>query len=162
MPHPSKTTRKKSPKPNKRPKKPQVPLDAKRTNLQEVARRGRLLRGMGGSNALLFQSDIIKKGWAIMKVFEGKDRQGNLTYFEIPNTFFGRKSLIKAIKKINGATIIAIAIKDDTFCTFKFGSKVFEIMEPFGDNSHFHISEEFAQNSKELIMLKDYFSTYRQ
>ena len=98
-----------------------------------------------------------------MKIFEGKDKQENLIYFEIQNTFFfGRRELIKAIKKLNGAEIISTSIRDDLFCIFKFGSKVFEVLEPFGDNSRYHISEEIAKNSKELLSLKEYFFTYKQ
>jgi len=97
-----------------------------------------------------------------MKIFDGKDEQGNLSYFEISNTFFGRRSAIEAIKKLSGVEIISITKYDDIFCVFEFGSKVFEIMEPFGDNSRFHISEEIAQSSQELVTIKEYFSTYRQ
>lgn len=97
-----------------------------------------------------------------MKIFEGKDERGNLAYFEIPNTFFGRTDFIKAIKKLGGAKIISITKHDDIFCIFEFGSKVFEIMEPFGDSSRFHISEKIARSSQELKTIKEYLSTYGQ
>ncbi len=29
---------------------------------------------------------------------------------------------------------------DDTFCVFRLGGKTFELWEPFGDNSRFHVA----------------------
>ena len=93
-----------------------------------------------------------------MRVYEGKNKQGDLVYFEISNTFSGRKSLVKAIRNLSGAKIISTTERDDIFCRFRFGSRVFGIMEPFGDNSRFHISEEIAQKSIELTSIKEYFA----
>lgn len=96
-----------------------------------------------------------------MKIYDGKNSNGEFIYFEIPNTFLSRKVAIKIIKKIPNVEIIEEEIKDDAFCIFKLGEKIFEIMEPFGDNSRYHIGEKVAQNSNEIKTIRQIFLDYK-
>lgn len=96
-----------------------------------------------------------------MKIYDGKNDHGELIYFEIPNIFLSRRAAIKIIKNIPDAEIIEEEIKDDVFCTFKLGENIFEIMEPFGDNSRYHIGEKIAQNSDGLKTIRQIFLDFR-
>ncbi len=96
-----------------------------------------------------------------MKIFEGHDTDGQLVYFEVPNTLLSRKAAVKIIKEIPNVEILKNYKRDDIFCTFKLGNRVFEIMEPFGDNSRYYIGEPIAQSSEELKMIKEKFSTHK-
>jgi len=97
-----------------------------------------------------------------MKIYEGKDENGKLLYFEVPNTFLFRSSAIKVINSIPGVEILSKTKRNDVFCTFSLGNRIFEIMEPFGDNSRFHIGEKEAKESNELETIENYFSAYKQ
>lgn len=69
--------------------------------------------------------------------------------------------LLKIIKAIPDVKILEENKRDDVFCIFKLGDKVFEIMEPFGDNSRFHIGEPNVKSSKELQLIKEKFSAHK-
>ena len=96
-----------------------------------------------------------------MKIYEGHDEQGKLVYFEVPHLFLSRRTAIKIVKGIPGVEVIEENMRDDAFCTFKLGNRIFEIWEPFGDNSRFHIGEVPIQNSNELEIIKQRFSIYK-
>jgi hypothetical protein len=96
-----------------------------------------------------------------MKLFEEHNEEGELVYFEVPNTFLSRKSAVKIIKGIPNVVILKEEKREDVFCTFRLGDKVFEIMEPFGDNSRYHIGEAQIQNSRELEIIKQEFSVHK-
>ena len=95
-----------------------------------------------------------------MKIYEGLNDKGQLAYFEVSNGFLTRKSAVGIIREIPGAQIIKVEIGKDTFCIFKLGGRVFELMEPFGDSSRFHIGEPSVRYSPELLLLKDKFSAH--
>lgn len=96
-----------------------------------------------------------------MKIYEGYNDSGELIYFEISNTFLPRKFAVKIIKKIPHVEILQEDKREDTFCIFKIGDKVFEMWEPFGDNSRYHIAEKGAlRNSNELEIIKQNFSNH--
>ena len=96
-----------------------------------------------------------------MKTFEEYNSEGQLIYFEVSNTFLPRKSAVRIIKEISNVEILEEDKRADVFCIFKLGNKVFEIMEPFGDNSRYHVGEPKVQNSKELEIIKEKFSAYK-
>lgn len=96
-----------------------------------------------------------------MKIYEGHNANGELIYFEVPNIFISRKTASKIIKAIPDVKILEENKRDDVFCIFKLGDKVFEIMEPFGDNSRFHIGEPNVKSSKELQLIKEKFSAHK-
>jgi hypothetical protein len=96
-----------------------------------------------------------------MKIYEGHDKEGKLAYFEVPNLLLSRRMAIKIAKSIPGVEVIKEKIKEDGFCTFKLGDRNFEIWEPFGDNSRYHIGERPVTNSNELEIIKQRFSDFR-
>jgi len=97
-----------------------------------------------------------------MKIYEGNDENGKLVYFEIPNIFLSRRSAMKIISHIPNVKILSIQKRKEVFCTFKLGDRVFEIWEPYGDSSRFHIGEKEVKNSNELEIIKKNFSAHKQ
>ena len=92
-----------------------------------------------------------------MKIFEGHNTEGDLVYFEVDNTFLSRKTAISIIKEIPDVNVLHEEKCEDVFCIFEVGGKLFEIMEPFGDNSRYHIGEKPIQKSNELeIIIKKF------
>jgi len=97
-----------------------------------------------------------------MKIFDGHDEEGKLVYFEVPNIFLPRRSAVKIVSAIPNVEVLEIQKREDVFCTFKLGERIFELLEPYGDNSRFHIAEKEIKTSKELEIIKQKFSTYIQ
>ena len=96
-----------------------------------------------------------------MKIYEGRNTSDELVYFEVPNTFLPRRSAIKLIKNIPGVEVINEEINKDVFCTFKLGDRSFQIMEPFSDNSRYHIGEAIVTKSNELEIIKQRFIVFK-
>jgi len=97
-----------------------------------------------------------------MKIYEGHDQEGKLVYFEVPHLLLSRRTAIKIIRSIPGVEVIKEEIRKDVFCTFKVTDRIFEISEPFGDNSRFHIGEKPIHNSNELEIVKRRFSIHKR
>ncbi len=96
-----------------------------------------------------------------MKICEGYDKEGKLVYFEVPNLLLSRRTAIKIVKSIPDVQVIKEKTREDVFCAFKVGDRIFEIWEPFGDNSRYHIGERPITNSNELEMIKQRFSDFK-
>jgi hypothetical protein len=96
-----------------------------------------------------------------MKIYEAHNNEGQLIYFEVPNILLSRKSAVNIIKEMPNVEILKEDKRDDIFCIFKLGGTVFEIMEPFGDNSRYHIGEPKARSSQELQMIKESFAAHK-
>jgi hypothetical protein len=96
-----------------------------------------------------------------MKIYEGHNKEGELVYFEISTTLLSRKTAIRIIKEIPDVKIIKEEKREDAFCVFALGGRVFQIWEPFGDNSRYHIGEKPIQNSIELEIIKQRFSDFK-
>ncbi len=97
-----------------------------------------------------------------MKIYDGHNHSGELVYFEVSNTFLPRKSAVKIIKKIPHVEVLQEDKREDVFCMFKVGNKLFEIWEPYGDNSRYHIGEKGAgSSSNELQIIKQKFSAHK-
>ena len=97
-----------------------------------------------------------------MKIYEGHDKEGKLVYFEVPHLLLSRRTAINIVKSIPGVEVIKEEIREDVFFTFKVGDRIFEIWEPYGDNSRFHIGEKPVQNSNELEVVKQRFSIHKR
>lgn len=96
-----------------------------------------------------------------MKIYEGHDETGKLVYIEVANSFVSRKTIIKIIESIPNVHVIRKNLRDDVFCEFKVNERVFKVMEPFGDNSRYHIGEKEIGHSAELQIIKEVFSSYK-
>ena len=97
-----------------------------------------------------------------MRIFEGHNENGDLIWFEISNIFCTRHAAIKIVRKIYGVEVLEIQLNDDMFCKFRLRDRVFDLWEPFGDNSRYHIGEKEAKNSEELETIRDTFSPHKQ
>ena len=97
-----------------------------------------------------------------MKIFDGYNEKGKLVYFEVSNTFMSKKTATRIISKIPNILILNQDLSNDVFCTFEIDNRVFEIMEPWGDNSRYHIGEqERVRNSNELLIIKKQFHAHK-
>lgn len=95
----------------------------------------------------------------ILKVHEYHDDSGQLIYFEVSNTHLSQNAACDLVAAIPNVRIIFrprrfTLTKDDVFCKFTLGGKAFELFEPFGDNSRFHVAANPAEACAELEILK--------
>jgi hypothetical protein len=95
-----------------------------------------------------------------MKIYEGANEEGEMAYFEVPNTFLSRKGVLKIVQGIPGVQNVTFK-KGDVFCSFAINSREFDAWEPFNDNSRFHVGEKEARPSSELEVIKSYFKAYK-
>ena len=81
-----------------------------------------------------------------MKIFEGRDDQGSLIYFEIANTLLSRRAASLLVSRLPGVvtlrkpSMFSLFGADEVFCVFQLEGGQFELWEPFGDNSRFHVA----------------------
>ena len=103
---------------------------------------------------------------AVMKVTECHNKLGQLTSFEVSNTFLFRYPAYLLVKKIPGVVVkqkpnLFLSIfGPDVFCIFSIGDKSFELEEPFGDNSVYWVSESPARPSPELDLIRSHFASH--
>ena len=66
---------------------------------------------------------------------------GDFYCFGILNTFIGKKGALQAVKELPDCTITysSRSIFVEHFCSFSYKNKVFEISEPYGDNSYYDV-----------------------
>lgn len=101
-----------------------------------------------------------------MRIYEGLDAQKRLIYFEVPNGFLSRRAASKLVSRVPG-----VAVRywpgywpfggDDVFCKFELDGKQFELWEPFGDNSRFHIAANPLEACSALEELRAAFQNHR-
>ena len=100
-----------------------------------------------------------------MKIYEGRNDSGQLCYFEVDNILIGRSKACRIVESIPGVTLSKRHRPwrfehDEVFCVFTLNGKTFEIWEPFGDNSRYHVGETKAAWSPELEALKKAFASH--
>lgn len=101
-----------------------------------------------------------------MKIYEGRNAEGELVYFEI-SSIWTRWLACRVVSKIPGVEILEKPkrfwfVEDEVFCIFRLGSRVFEIWEPYGDNSRFHIGEAKVTHTEGLEIVKEAFRKSRR
>lgn len=101
-----------------------------------------------------------------MKVYEGLDPEGRLVYFEVSNAMLTRRAASKLVSHIPGVSVSSSPSlwpfgNDDAFCRFDFDGKYFELWEPFGDNSRFHIAATPLESCEGLEKLRAAFQQHR-
>lgn len=101
-----------------------------------------------------------------MKVYDGRDEKGVLVYFEVPNLFLSRIAACKLVAAIPGANVTFrqrpfTVFGEEIFCKFELGGKGFELWEPFGDNSRFHVAAIPLTACAELETLRKAFEAHR-
>jgi hypothetical protein len=101
-----------------------------------------------------------------MKIYDGRDEKGALVYFEVPNHFLSRIAACKLVAAIPGANVTFrqrpfTVFGEEIFCKFELGGKSFELWEPFGDNSRFHVAATPLTACTELETLRKAFEAHR-
>lgn len=81
-----------------------------------------------------------------MKVYPYFDDFGNLISFEVPNWKVSRNRAVRIAAGVSGVEIVKAPKKvfswfrEAVFCEFTIQGNLYEIEEPFGDNSRYLIS----------------------
>lgn len=101
-----------------------------------------------------------------MNTYDGHDNEGRLVYFEIPNALLSRRAACRLVAAIPNIQVTYRQhpfsfFGEDIFCRFELGGKQFEMWEPFGDNSRFHVATQPLEACAELETLKNVFANHR-
>ena len=101
-----------------------------------------------------------------MKIYEGLDAEGRLVYFEVPNALFTRRAAYKLVSRVPGVSVNSSPGvwpfgRDEVFCKFELDGRHFELWEPFGDNSRFHVAAKPLEPSSALQQLRAAFQAHR-
>jgi hypothetical protein len=102
-----------------------------------------------------------------MKIFDLRDKEGRLHAFEVHNTLLGRRGLLAVVKTIPGATITRKPLhllswfREEEFCEFTIGDRLFVAWEPFGDSSRYWIGTKPPGWCAELLLVRDAFARWR-
>lgn len=92
-----------------------------------------------------------------MKTYTLKNDDGEITGFEIPNSFISSKSIARFIEKATGSEIISVRkmfSPSDVHVNFVYENIEFEVCEPFGDNSRLWVYPKDKLKSKAIQSLK--------
>ncbi len=100
-----------------------------------------------------------------MKTYEGRDEKGRVIYFEVPNALLSRRAACKLVSRVPGVSIASessswFSARDDIFCRFQLNGKQFELWEPYGDSSRFHIAAKPLGPSTGLEELRKIFQSH--
>lgn len=98
-----------------------------------------------------------------MKIHLGPNAQGQPHHFEVSNVLLSRRGACQIIASIPGVEILRkpkfwAFWSDDVFCVFALAGRTFEISEPFGDNSRFHIGANPPGWRAELEVIRSAFA----
>jgi hypothetical protein len=93
-----------------------------------------------------------------MKIYDHHNDAGALVSFEIRN--IGRSRACRFIEQAFPQATVRREQSED-FCVFDLNGRMFNINEPWGDNSRYLVHEEPPQPSSELQMLRSSFEGYR-
>lgn len=98
-----------------------------------------------------------------MKTFSIFDNEGQLTAFEIPNSFMSRQRVCAIISRIPKVRVLRKPklfsfLREEVFCEFKIEDVHFLVWEPFGDSSRYHIGCVERVNGGLIKHLQEYFA----
>ena len=101
-----------------------------------------------------------------MRTYEGLNTQGRVVYFEVPNVVLSRRAACKLVSRVPGVSLTTWPCLwpfggDDVFCTFELDGKHFELWEPYGDNSRFHVAAKPLESCDALQHLRSAFQEHR-
>lgn len=79
-----------------------------------------------------------------MKTYPIKTNDGRLLAFEIPNWRLSRSGACVVVERIPGVVLVRRPkimswFRESAFCEFKVEGELYEIEEPFGDNSRYWV-----------------------
>ena len=81
----------------------------------------------------------------LMKTFLLNSDEGQLTGFEVSNSFLSSGGIAKYVRRIKGCEVIGKRrwfSADEVHVRFSFSGKRFIVWEPFGDNSRLWVGPE--------------------
>ena len=100
-----------------------------------------------------------------MKTYEGLDAQGRVVYFEVPNAMLSRRAACKVMSRVPGVLLTTQPdlwpCGGDVFCRFELDGKHFELWEPYGDDSRFHVAAKPLEPCGALHNLRSAFHQHR-
>jgi hypothetical protein len=96
-----------------------------------------------------------------MKTYDLIDDSGRLFAFEVPSRL-GRVGIRKIIEKIPGAKILKFygyfaTGGEDIRGEFELNGKIFDVFEPFGDNSRYWIGPKHKGFCDEINIIRETF-----
>jgi hypothetical protein len=108
----------------------------------------------------------LAKALASMKIYEGLDAQRRLVYFEVPTAMLSRRAASKVVSRVPGVSLesrpgLWPLGGNDVFCKFELDGKHFELWEPYGDNSRFHVAAKPLEPCDALQRLRSAFQEHR-
>jgi len=80
-----------------------------------------------------------------MKTFLLNSGEGELTGFEVSNSFLSSGGIARCVRRIRGCDVVSSRrwfSADEVHVRFLFASKRFIVWEPFGDNSRLWVGPE--------------------
>lgn len=92
-----------------------------------------------------------------MRIYEDRNRNGQLRSFEVSNTTLGRRDVVRILRRIPEVTILREPkqlfswFREDEFCTFEIGGTKFLVEEPYGDNSRYWIGGPRQNDKLEIV-----------
>ncbi|GAA3930327.1 hypothetical protein [Litoribacillus peritrichatus] len=90
-----------------------------------------------------------------MQVFELKNAEGEVTAFEISNSFMGSGSIARFIKRCEGCDVTSVRKlfqSDDVHVHFIFEDQAFTVSEPHGESSRLVIAPvEITEDAMAVI-----------
>jgi hypothetical protein len=94
-----------------------------------------------------------------VKTFKQVDEAGNLVAFEV-SSVIGRWHICRFIEQRFPNTALTVKM-GDSFAVFELDGRSFEILEPWGDSSRYHLAEKSPRPSVELNLLEAAVADYR-
>jgi uncharacterized protein (DUF1499 family) len=79
-----------------------------------------------------------------MNIYDLHDEQNRPFAFEISNLVLGRHGVCRVVESIPGAKVVRKPkflswFRESTFCEFVVDGEMYEVEEPFGDNSRYWV-----------------------
>ena len=76
--------------------------------------------------------------------------------FEVANWRIGRRGACKIVRRIPAVKVLKEPVflswlREDIFCKFQVGDEIFEIEEPFGDNSRYWVGPASVGNNGKIL-----------
>jgi len=91
-----------------------------------------------------------------MKIYGIPSSSDRFAAFEIDNGRIGRRGACRVVRSIPGAMLLKEPVllswfREDVFCKFQVGNQLFEIEEPFGDNSRYWVGPAGVGTNGKLL-----------
>ena len=99
-----------------------------------------------------------------MHTYPTHNKNGDLIGFEISNLLISRRGVVKLLRTIPTVTITKLpkrwVLDDDDFVHFKVKDHLFNVIEPFGDNSRYLIVAEDSTGQGEVERIRKVFDAH--